>query len=69
MGRKSYYEHLKEEKENASHALNQVKTSESNKVSIHLKDSCHTIILVERSKLKDGIRKLEKQGKIIKYIL
>ncbi|WP_099465572.1 hypothetical protein [Parabacteroides provencensis] len=69
MGHKSYHEHLIEEKENALYALNKVKTLENNKVSIYLKDNCHTIILVERSKLKDKIRKLEKQGKIIKRIL
>lgn len=69
MGRKSYHEHLTEEKEQASQALNKAKSLEGTKGTIYLDDKAHTIILVKRSNLKLKVAQLESEGKKIKQVL
>lgn len=69
MKQKSHHEHLIEERENASQALDKAKSQESDKAKIYLNDMAHTIILVKRSQLASKKMKLEKSGIKIKRIL
>ena len=69
MKRKSHHEHLTEERENASQALDKAESQESDKVKIYLNDKAHTVILVKRSQLASKKMKLEKSGIKIKRIL
>lgn len=69
MGRKSYHEHLIEEKEHASQALSKAKSLEGAKATIYLDDQAHTIILVKRSGLDLKVSQLRSEGKKIKRVL
>ena len=69
MKHKSYYEHQREEKENAVSTLNALKAQKADKVSIFIQDKANTVYTVHRNKLEQTINRLKKRGDIIKRIL
>lgn len=69
MGHKTHHEHLLEEKESASQTLKKAVDQEKDKALIYLDDHYHTILMIDRSKVKAKLSKLKKQGLKIKRVL
>lgn len=66
---KSHHQHQKEEREAARKLLEKVKRNDSGKAAIYLKDSRHTVLIVNRANLKKKLAQLKKEEKVIQRIL
>jgi hypothetical protein len=67
--RKSYHQHLREEREEAVRQLEKAKSGNIEKATIYLKDTQHTVLIVKRECLKKKLAELRKEGKKIQRIL